>query len=545
MNGLRQYWQKWRKIGQWMGLFSLCFVLVVSCSRPQTTPPPNTATPGNNRVTIGTTLKIRTVDPADAYELASGNLLLNLGDRLYSYESGTTKLVPQLATALPTVSEDGLTYTIPLRQGVVFHDGTPFNAEAMAFSLRRFQENQGPPSVLLKDVASINATGDYELTLKLKQPFAAFPSLLAFSGLCPVSPKAYEIGAGQFKPSTFVGTGPYKLAELGTDIIRLEVFDQYWGEKPKNSGVDLQIFSSSANLFNAFRTAAVDVAANTLDAEQISSLEKQVEKQGWQEITADGNTLNYMTVNVYSEPLNKPEVRQALAAITDRPLLIQRVLQNQGSPAYSLIPSSFEVSQAVFKDYGDGNAAKAKELLTKAGYSPTNPAVIEVWYSSNSAKRGLIANTLKAIVDQKMDGILQIKLNSVESTTAFQNLEKGVYPTFLLDWYADFFDADNYIQPFLDCGEGTVETGCKTGASQSQGSFYYNPRMNELIAQERKENNPEKRQEIFTEIQKILGQDVPFIPLWLDKDYLFAQKGVKGVSLEPTQQFRFSSLSKA
>jgi peptide/nickel transport system substrate-binding protein len=100
-------------------------------------------------ITVGTTKKPRTLDPADAYELRSIALIRNLSDRLYTYDSGSTELKPQLATALPKLSADGLTYTIPLRQGVVFHDGTPFNAAAMAFSLDRFIQNKGKPSFLL------------------------------------------------------------------------------------------------------------------------------------------------------------------------------------------------------------------------------------------------------------------------------------------------------------------------------------------------------------------------------------------------------------
>lgn len=96
---------------------------------------------GDHSLVIGTTARLRTLDPADAYENLAGLLLFNLGDRLYTYKG--KDLIPQLATALPEVSEDGLTYRIPLRRGVYFHDGTPFNAAAMAFSLQRFMNSGG------------------------------------------------------------------------------------------------------------------------------------------------------------------------------------------------------------------------------------------------------------------------------------------------------------------------------------------------------------------------------------------------------------------
>ncbi len=530
-----------------LALFSLCCFLTASCGQ-RTNQSANSATDNaqNDRITIGTTLKLRTIDPADAYEVISGQLLHNLGDTLYTYESGTTKLIPDLATAMPKISPDGLTYVIPLRQGVVFHDDTPFNAAAMEFSLQRFIKNGGRPAFLLGDaVESVKATGEYELTFKLKKPFAAFSALLTFAGTCAISPKAYEIGDGKFKPDTFVGTGRYKLAKYGTNSLNFEVFDKYWGEKPVNKGIDLLLLSSSANLFNTFRTGAVDVAYLSLDADQVRSLDEGAKKGKWQEFAAESSTVSYMTLNIKSKPLDNIDVRQAIAAMIDRPLINDRVLRGQAQPLYSLIPTTFDVHKPVFKElYGDANMAKAKELLTKAGYSTANPLVLQIWHPSGSTKRSLVASTIKALAKLKMDGIMQVEVNSVEAPTLFQNIEKGIYPTVLVDWYADFFDADNYIQPFLDCATGSAAGGCEKGASQGQGSFYYSDRVNSLIAQQRKEPNPEIRKAIFAELQEILGRDVPFIPLWQDKDYTFAQKNVTGVSLEPTQAFPFWFLKK-
>lgn len=498
-----------------------------------------------NMITIGTTLKARTLDPADAYEAITGKLFYNLGDTLYRYAPGTTTLQPHLAADFPQVSPDGLTYTISLRPGVTFHDNTPFNAEAMAFSLGRFLENGGPPSSLLADtIAQVEATGELELTIQLKTPFAAFPAMLTFPGTCAVSPQAYEIGEGKFKPDTFVGTGPYQLVEYGADSLKLAAFEQYWGEKPANAGIALQIFSSSANLFNAFRTGSIDIAYASLDANQIKSLADGATQNQWQMVQGDGNTINYLVLNVKSAPLNQVEVRQALAAIINRALINERVLQSQAEPLYSLIPTSFDVYKPVLQErYGDANVAKAQALLTQAGYSATNPAIIQLWYASTSPKRALVGSTLKAFVEQQLSGILQLELNTVEATTAFQNLDKGIYPTFMLDWYGDFFDPDNYIHPFLHCAKGSPETECEQGATQYQGSFYYNARMNQLIDQQRQERDPQKRQALITEIQEILAQDVPFIPLWQDKDYVFAQKNIQGLRLEPTHHLPFSPLA--
>lgn len=546
---LSRVWHKrltaWKRIGKFTSLFCLSLLLFVGCGGSNQSGGSN-STP-DNRISLGTTAKIRTLDPADAYEVFTGNLLYNLGDRLYTYEPGKTDLKPQLATELPQVSSDGLDYKIPLRQGVKFHDGTAFDAEAMAFSLQRFIENGGQPAFLLADtVESVQATGTNELTIRLNKPFAAFPSLLAFSGMTPVSPQAYEKGSGKFKPAEFIGTGPYTLAQYGSDSIRLDAFDQYWGEKPANQGVDVQLYSSSANLYNTFRTQGVDVAYQSLDPVQIQTLEQQADKGDLKAVAGPGSNITYLSLNVKAAPLDQVPVRQAIAAMINRQLLQSRVFKGQVEPLYSLIPSIYPANKPVFKDkYGDGDPAKVKGILQKAGYSEAKPLKINLWYRSNVPSDGSAASTIKAFVEQQLEKAAQVQLSSVESATAYNNLDKGTYPMFMLDYYGDFYDPDTYIQPFLACAKGSKTSGCQEGATVSQGSFYYNERVNELIAQERQELDGNKRQQIFAEIQSILAEDVPFIPLWQKKDYAFAQKNVEGVRLELTQQFPFSPLSKS
>jgi peptide/nickel transport system substrate-binding protein len=399
---------------------------------------------------------------------------------------------------------------------------------------------------LLGDIVdSVKTTSEYELTIRLKKPFAAFPSLLAFPGLCALSPKAYELGAGKFKPNIFVGTGPYKLGQYGTDSIRFDAFDKYWGEKPANKGVNLQIQTSPVNLFNAFRTRAIDVAYLSLQPDQNRSLEEGAKKGDWQAIASQGSVVSYLVLNRNQQPLDKLEVRQAIASIIDRPLLNERALLGQADPLYSMIPTTFNVSQPLFKDkYGDANFDQAKKLLTTAGFSKENPAKVQIWYPSSSPTRSLAAQTLKSLVDAKMDGILQFEVTQAEGPAFFKDISKGLYPGALLDWYPDFLDPDNYVQPFLSCDKGSVAKGCEDGGSQTQGSFYYSEAINKLIDQQRKELNPEARQKIFTEIQTQVTTDVPYVPLWQSKDYVFAQKGISSVQLNPTQILIYQTIKK-
>ena len=537
-----------KRFGKYLSLALLCFTLILGCNNTSNTPQQTTDTTNNSqKISVGTTLKPRTLDPADDYELAGLNIIYNVSESLYTYKLGTTEIEPLLATAMPEVSSDGLVYTIPVREGVTFHDGAVFNAEAMAFSLNRFITNGGKPAFLLGDVVdTIETTGEYELKITLKQPFAAFPALLAFPGACAVSPQAYKIGAGEFNPNNLVGTGKYKLAQFGSDAIALEINENYWGEPPTNEGVNIQVYAgNSANLFNSFRTGAVDVAYQSLDPNQITNLLEGSTQDKWQTVEGSGTNVSYLTLNLQQEPLDQPEVRQAIAAMIDRALINQRVLQGQGEAVYSLVPTAFEVYQPAFQtEYGDANIDRAKELLTQAGFSAENPATIEIWHPSGSITRGIVAQTLKAFAEQKLDGMIQFIPSSVESASFFGNLGKGVYQAALVDWYPDFLDADNYIQPFLSCANGSDSTGCQEGAAQSRGSFYYSDSANELIKQQRQETDVTERKQIFAQLQETLAEDVPYVPLWQTKDYAFAQNNVQGVVLNPSQNFPFWQISK-
>ncbi|WP_055074318.1 ABC transporter substrate-binding protein [Pseudanabaena sp. 'Roaring Creek'] len=507
----------------------------------------------DERIVIGTTSKIRTLDPADANEFFISNIFYNSLERLYTYKEGSNEIVPQLAVDMPKVSDDGLIYTVPVKTGIKFHDRTNFNAYTMKFALERFMNSKGTPAYILGDVIdAISAPNETELIFKLKEPLQFFPKLLAFTGAAAISPQVYKhikdekTGKLLFLPDKLIGTGPYQVTQfVEGSYLRLDAFPDYWGKKPVNRGIDIQFFSSNANLLNAFKTGAIDIAFQTLTPTQVKNVETNAKANGWTIASGQGATILYMVLNTQQSPLNDVRVRQALAAAIDRPLLESRIFFNQRSPLYSLIPSAFGESMPVFEQkYGDNNGKLARQLLETAGYSNEKPAQITIWYSPKYGGNGdLIASTLRASIQKNVGKIIQIKTERVENTVGYAFLDKGVYPAYLLDWVPDILDPDNYIKPFLECEEAEGDR-CKKGGSQFQGSFYNNPLINDLIAKERKERDSVKRSQLLQKIQEILAQDVPFIPLWQNKEYAFAQKGVDGVKIELNQQLPYWNISK-
>jgi len=515
---------------------------------------PNTRVSNRNlvgRISLGTTATIRTLDPADNTSFFASNILYNTTERLYTYATGTTKLIPQLASGMPKISKDGLTYRIPIRKGVKFHDRTDFNASAMEFSLNRFMQSGGAPAYILKDaIAQIWVGSPTELVIKLKKPLQLFPKLLAYTGAAAISPTVYKPRSPKepkFFPDKIVGTGAYQMVQYEEGkTMRLDPFPDYWDKKPRNQGIDIQFFSSSANLLNAFKTGNVDVAFQTLSPNQIRNLVQNSTTNGWKVISGKSSTILYMALNLRQPPLNNVLVRQAIAAAIDRPLLQKRVFQNQRLPLYSLIPTTFSAYQPLFQtNYGDGNGKLAQKLLTQAGFSESKPAKITIWYNPNYAGNGdLVVSTLKASLEKTAGKALQVEIEKVNQTTANSFIDRGVYPAFLFDWVPDIFDPDNFLDPFLSCTK-TDALGCIQGSSHFQGSFYNNEQVNQLISQARQEKNPAKRDRLFKQIQKIVARDVPFIPLWQNQEYVFTRSPITGAKIEPTQQLDYSYLSKS
>ena len=230
------------------------------------------------RITVASAGKISSLDPAQASTVNTIQLLSALGDPLYSLDQ-RGELIPRLAAAPPIVSPDGLTVTIPLRRDVLFHDGTRFDADAMAFSLRRFLEIGSLSYVVGGRISSVEVAAVDRLVLRLSRPSTSLDGLLTSVNLTPVSPTAYSQHRDGFLHHRFVGTGPYRLSDFNEHQQRLEPFEEYWAEPPANKGLDLITLSNSTALYGALRSGEVDVLLSpSIDEDQRHALHEMAQK---------------------------------------------------------------------------------------------------------------------------------------------------------------------------------------------------------------------------------------------------------------------------
>ena len=168
----------------------------------------------------------------------------------------------------------------PLRRDVLFHDGTRFDADAMAFSLRRFLEIGSLSYVVGGRISSVEVAAVDRLVLRLSRPSTSLDGLLTSVNLTPVSPTAYSQHRDGFLHHRFVGTGPYRLSDFNEHQQRLEPFEEYWAEPPANKGLDLITLSNSTALYGALRSGEVDVLLSpSIDEDQRHALHTQAQRE--------------------------------------------------------------------------------------------------------------------------------------------------------------------------------------------------------------------------------------------------------------------------
>ena len=274
---------------------------------------------------MATKSRIDSLDTVQASSIGVMQVLSGLGDPLYAID-GNWRLEPRLATALPLLSGDGLRARIPLRQGVLFHDCTRFDAAAMAFSLRRFMAIGTLGYQLGERVESVQVTAPYEIELLLKRPFSPLPRLLSAIFLTPVSPTAYRKHRDKPLNDRFVGTGPYALAFFSGQQQRLVPWPRYWGKRPANAGIDLVTLSNSTALFGALRSGEVDLLLNSgLEIDHQQALHRDATAGRLREAVGPSQEIALVSLLSDQPPLNRPGLRQAVARSLDRATIVRRV----------------------------------------------------------------------------------------------------------------------------------------------------------------------------------------------------------------------------
>jgi peptide/nickel transport system substrate-binding protein len=477
---------------------------------------------------IGTTDKVTVFDPADSYDFHTWEIHHNTMDTLLHYIPGTTDLEPGLAVEMPEVSEDGLEYTFKLVEGVSFPDGTPFNAEAVKWSIDRVVALEGDPNWLVTSfVESVEVVDEYTVQFKLLAPVNYFPLLVATQPYSPVSPNCYSADAFD-ADSLCGGVGPYKMVKWERDVeLVLEAYDGYPGPAPKTSKIIVKYYADSTTMRLAVESGEIDIASKTLNPTDYADLEEAGELQV---IEGPGAQIRYICFNVTTPPFDQAEVRQAVAAAVDRDAITSIAFQGTHEALYSMVPMGM---WSHIDAFGQRDLALAGELLTAAGYSADNKLVMDLWWTPThyGPTEADVATVLKDNLEET--GLIEVNLQNTEWATYKEYQNAGSMPVFLLGWYPDYLDPDNY----------TWSWG-HSDAADDMGIFYASDEMDALLeaGQTAAELRGDDRLAIYEEAQELWTVDVPTIPLTQGTLLVVAQPNIRGILLDPNMLFHYFTL---
>ena len=487
---------------------------------------------------VATKSRIVSLDPAKASRIGEQQLLSAMGDPLYAI-TADGRLEPRLASGLPQLSADGLRARIPLRRGVRFHDGTPFDAAAMVFSLQRFLAI-GTLSYQLSDrVTALRALDSHTIELQLKRPFSPLPRLLSSIVLTPISPTAYRAFRDKPLSDRFVGTGPYQLAFFGGQQLRLAPFPGYWGPPAANKGLMVVTYSNSTALFGALRIGEVDVLlSNSLELDHQRALHRLAQAGRLKEAVGPPLEIGFLSLLTTAPPLQDPRLRQALAHSLDRRLIQERVSLGLRPPLRSLVPPVLPgADPAAWPPY---DPARARSLFRQAGYCQGRTLNLPLTFRSDIPSDRLFALTWQAQLRRDLPDCLRLDPSGMESTTAYSQLDKGAFTMILLDWLGDYPDAENYLTPMLGCGKAEGHR-CVEGGSVLSGSFWTAPGLEGELLQSSEVAGPQ-RLELLTRVQRRAGEGVPYLPIWVVTPVAWAQPRLRTPSFDGSGRLVLSAL---
>jgi peptide/nickel transport system substrate-binding protein len=444
-----------------------------------------------------------TLDPAEVEWGEDAKIVENLYEGLVAFGSGSVEVEPRLAERW-SISEDGLTWTFELRSGIRFHDGAAFDAEAAAFSLRRLIDPEHPHRPKLPppygstyaDLDRIDADGPSRLHVRLKRPSALLLQHLALFSACIVSPPAVKREGAAF-PRRPSGTGPYLLAAWDPDVrIVLDRFDGYWGPRPAFARVIVIPVKSPQTAIEKLRRGEVHVVDHPTLAD-VKAL------QGDPAVVVDtGASMSvcYLGFNLTKPPYDRAEFRRAVSLALDRDALNQIAYHGLAEPASNLVPPAIWKDLCPTPPY-ERDLEQARELVAK--FPPGSRKVELIHMTFGRPYIPEPQRVAEWVKDQLGRIGLEVTLTGYDKAAYTQKYKEPSHPMYLLGWFADIADPDNFFHPLLH-GDSK---------NDMNGSFFDDPAFNSAVTEARGALDASKRRALYAVAYGRYRDAIPTLPL--------------------------------
>jgi len=536
------------------GLAATALVLT-ACSNSDDSSGDGTSTSGSgsaaSSLTIGTTDKVTTLDPAGSYDNGSFAVQNQVFPFLLNTPYGSPDVEPDIAVSAEFTAPTE--YTVKLKPGLKFANGHDLTASDVKFTFDRQLKiaDENGPSSLLYNLDSTDAVDDTTVVFHLKSADdQIFPQILS-------SPAGPIVDEEVFSPDALTPdndivagdafAGQYTITDYDfNNLISYKANPDYQGllGAAKTDVVNVKYYADSSNLKLDVQENNIDVAFRSLSSTDIADLKtndkvKVVDGPGGEirYITFNFDTQPYGTTTADADPAKALAVRQAVADLIDRDAISTQVYKGTYTPLYSYVPAGLTGATESLKSlYGDGeggpDADKAKAALKDAGV--TVPVKLSLQYS-NDHYGPSSADEYALIKDQlEKDGLFSVDLQTTEWVQYSKDRTTDVYPAYQLGWFPDYSDADNYLTPFFL-------------TKNFLANHYDNPAVNDDILKQATTVDPAARTALIESIQDAVAKDLSTVPYLQGAQVAVVGKTVEGTedTLDASFKFRYAALSKS
>ncbi|ELT45846.1 ABC transporter substrate-binding protein [Arthrobacter nitrophenolicus] len=509
-----------------------------SGSPSATTPPEPTAT-----FNFGTAAQPLGLDPALSSDVESQRITRQILEGLVGVDQTTGKPTPLLATEW-SESNEGRSYTFTLRKGVVFQDGTPFNADAVCVNFNRWfafsaeLRRQAPGSSFkgvfkahsdepdLSIFKSCTALSEHTVRIDLTQRFTAFLQALTLPAFAMASPAALAAGTADVLDqdrggpplSAFatspVGTGPFSLASWDAESVTLVTNKAYWGERGQIATINFLAYNHPQLRLQALLDGKID----GYDAVTVGNFDQLV-KRGKQIVQRDPFSVMYVGINQEVPVLQNLKVRQAIEMAIDKETLIRKFFIDNTAKATQFVPPKISGFNNDAPELGH-DLAKAKEYLKEAGYAGEE---LKFYYPLNVTRPYLpTPEKVYAELSRQLTAAgFNVRPVPVEWSEGYlQKVQSpGDHALHLLGWNGSYSDADNFVGPLF--GEKNGEFG------------YQDPQVFSKINRARGLPEGQERDEQYHTINAQIAATVPAVPIAFPISALALSDRVVGYPASP------------
>lgn len=487
-------------------------------------------------VVMGMSDDVLATDPASGYDPGSWMLFNNVFQSLLSFPEGSTEPQPEAAEECGFTDTGTTVYRCTLKDGLKFSNGHDLTSRDVKFSFDRMLKinDDAGPAIMFPMLDRVETPDESTVVFHLNTADATFPSKIASGAGSIVDHTEYDAD-GLREDGKAVGSGPYRLDSFGKDEAVFSVNDHYEGTADvQNSGVTLKFFhGDQSRLKQALLDSKVDLVYRGLAANDIADIEEG-DESGVELVEGNSAEVQHLVFNMDDPVAGQPGVRKAMAYLLDREALADKVYRGTVTPLYSIIPAGIAGHNTAFFDTYGAHPSQAKAAAALQADGITDKVKLTLW--STPSRYGPDTDAmLKAVAAQLNDsGLFDADVESVAFQQYEEDIADGKYGVYVKGWVPDYPDADNFTAPFF--GEGNV-----------LDNNYSNSEITDtLIPRTAAQTDRSATEADFGELQNIVAEDIPVLPVWQGKQYAVTRDNVYGLQycLDASTVFRFWQLSK-